>query len=96
MKFVTSKSIRTTLVPAARMMATTIDPRGLSPNPPKPGKPKVKGWDRATFTIKVWFLMDLYAYNRMDLCFMEFHLVPIVMSVVKQSFRLPLLAILNP
>lgn len=53
MKFVTPKSIRTTLVPATRMMATTVDPSGLSPNPPKPGKPKVKGWDRATFTIKV-------------------------------------------
>jgi len=37
-------------------MATTIDVRTLSPDPPKPGKPKVKGWDRATFTIKVLFV----------------------------------------
>ena len=53
MKFVAPKNIRTTVIPSIRMMATTIDPRGLSPDPPKPGKPKVKGWDRATFTIKV-------------------------------------------
>jgi hypothetical protein len=39
----------------ARTMAT-IDPRGLSPDPPKPGKTKVKGWDRATFTIKVFLI----------------------------------------
>jgi hypothetical protein len=36
-----------------RGMATAIDPRGSSPDPPKPGKTKRKGWDRATFTIKV-------------------------------------------
>ena len=63
MKFVTPKNIRTTVIPSIRMMATTIDPRGLSPNPPKPGKPKVKGWDRATLTIKVLSSMDLYAYK---------------------------------
>lgn len=51
MKFVTPRSIKVVL--PSRMMATAIDPRGASPDPPKPGKPKVKGWDRATFTIKV-------------------------------------------
>ena len=51
MKFVAPRSIKFAV--PSRMMATAIDPRTLSPDPPKPGKPRVKGWDRATFTIKV-------------------------------------------
>ena len=43
------------IFPTGRMgMATTIDPRSISPDPPKSGRPKVKGWERATFTIKVF------------------------------------------
>jgi hypothetical protein len=53
MQFVTPRSMKA-VIPLTRMMATAIDPRTLSPDPPKPGKPKVKGWDRATFTIKVF------------------------------------------
>lgn len=52
-KFAVPKSGGVAIPSASRMMAT-IDPRGLSPDPPKPNKAKVKGWDRATFTIKVW------------------------------------------
>ena len=51
MKVVVPRGIRVAV--SSRTLATTIDPRGLSPDPPKPGKPRVKGWDRATFTIKV-------------------------------------------
>jgi len=53
LKNVSPRSIKA--FPPARMgMATTIDPRGLSPAPPKQGR-RVKSWDRATFTIKVNF-----------------------------------------
>jgi len=82
---------------SARMMATAIDPRRISPDPPKPGKPKAKGWDRATFTIKVCIMLSRYTLDtesqtdncRMDLCFTESPLERIAMSVVKQFFQQP-------
>jgi hypothetical protein len=55
-KFVAPRGMRVAM--SSRMMATAIDPRGLSPDPPKPGKPRVKGWDRATFTIKVYLIIE--------------------------------------
>jgi len=78
-------------------MATAIDPRGLSPDPPKPGRPKVRGWERATFTIKVSLLFLVQnSDDRMDLFFMESLSEPIVMFLVRPFFQLLSSDIPNP
>jgi len=63
----------------ARLMATAVDPTTISPSAPKALKPKQKGWERATFTIRVLNRLHqlLLLIGRTGLCSMAFPLAPI-------------------
>jgi len=61
----------------ARLMATAVDPRTVSPSAPKALKPKAKGWERATFTIRVLNRLHHLLIGRMAPCSTAFPLAPI-------------------